>query len=105
MAKGVPTWITYHETTDHIAGWARRRQMSPKTLWRRLHLGWSIQEALTTPSRVPRTARAARPPDTSGLAPHIAGPAIAIAPGQWVPASWWLEAREHRHAVQAKETR
>lgn len=39
---------TYHGKTLTIAEWAREYNMHYKKLWKRLHSGWSIEQALTT---------------------------------------------------------
>lgn len=44
-------YITYNKTTHTMAEWARIKGMSRNVLWDRLHSGWSIEKALTTPVR------------------------------------------------------
>ena len=48
--------ITYNGITHTMAEWARIKGMSRNILWDRLHSGWSIEKALTTPVRRKRTS-------------------------------------------------
>ena len=43
------TPITFGGITDSVLGWARRIGIAQKTLVRRIELGWTTAEALTTP--------------------------------------------------------
>ena len=89
MPKGQPTWITYEGVTRCLSDWERVLGFPDRTLAKRLRRGWPVDEAFLTPSQAPRpSARAPR-----GIAPHIAGPAIAIG-GQWMPVALWLLTRE-----------
>ena len=43
--------ITWRLRTLCLQEWARRLGMSPKTLRKRLNIGWSVEKAFTTPIR------------------------------------------------------
>ncbi len=42
--------LTFQDETLSLSQWAHRTGINPKTLSKRLHRGWSIETALTTPS-------------------------------------------------------
>jgi hypothetical protein len=91
MPTGQITWITYEGQTRSINGWATHLGFSYKTLWARLHKGWSLPEAFTVPLWRRRSERQLALP---GIAPHIRGPAIAR-DGQWVAlAPWQAQTKE-----------
>jgi hypothetical protein len=41
--------LTHNGITDTLANWARRLGMNSRSLCNRLHLGWSVERALTEP--------------------------------------------------------
>ncbi len=41
--------LTYAGTTLSLVGWSEKMSISKQTLWRRLHLGWSVAKTLETP--------------------------------------------------------
>lgn len=43
--------LTFQDKTQCNAAWEKELGLRPGTLWDRLNLGWSIERALTTPSR------------------------------------------------------
>ena len=45
---------TYNGKTQCIAAWAEEVGISQFILWKRLHRGWSVEQALTRPPRPPR---------------------------------------------------
>jgi hypothetical protein len=46
--KSNNTNYTYNGETHTIAEWARIVNMPYKKLWKRFHIGWSVEKALTT---------------------------------------------------------
>jgi len=47
----VNRWFTIHGDTRCLADWAKRHGMSRHVVRARVHLGWPIEKALTTPVR------------------------------------------------------
>lgn len=44
--------LTYNDETHTIIEWAESMQLRPSCLYQRIRAGWSIERALTTPSRI-----------------------------------------------------
>lgn len=49
--KRTNTNITYNGETHNLKQWAEIKGINYKALWKRLHDGWSVERALTTPQK------------------------------------------------------